>query len=96
MGLLAQYSVLQALDLITTLLFLSAGVQEGNPIVLQAMQWAQNPLGGLVGVKIVALAIGVYCWSAGRHTLLRRANWLFAALVIWNVIAIYASSTQIS
>jgi hypothetical protein len=96
MPLLAQYSVLQVLDLLTTLVFLSAGVQEGNPLVVQAMRWAQDPLGGLLGVKLLALAIGVYCWSAGRHTLLRRANWVFAALVMWNVVAICVAARQVS
>ena len=82
--------------MITTLIFLSAGVQEGNPIIAKAMQWAQDPLGALLGVKLVALAIGVYCWSAGRHALLRRANLLFALLVTWNVVAICVATRQIS
>jgi hypothetical protein len=96
MALLAQYSVLQLLDLITTLVFLSAGVQEGNPVILQAMRWAEDPFGALLGVKLIALAMGVYCWCAGRHSLLRRANWLFAALVTWNAVAIYVATRQVS
>jgi hypothetical protein len=96
MALLAQYSFLQVLDLVTTLIFLSAGVQEGNPLVVQAIRWAQHPFGGLLVVKLLALAIGVYCWRRGRHNLLRRANWLFAALVTWNVVAICVAAHQVS
>ena len=96
MALLAQYSVLQLLDLVTTLIFLSAGVQEGNPLVVYAILWAQHPFGGLLLVKVLALAIGVYCWRGGRHNLLRRANWLFAALVTWNVVAICVAAHHVS
>jgi|SRR5688572_61148 hypothetical protein len=96
MGLLTQYSTLQFLDLLTTMLFLSLGVQEGNPVVVHAIRWADNPVSALVGVKAIALAIGLYCWSIGRHSLLRRANWLFAALVMWNVAAIYMAIHQTS
>jgi hypothetical protein len=96
MGLLTQYSALQCLDLLTTMVFLSLGVQEGNPVVVRAIQWADNPFSALVGVKAIALAIGLYCWSNGRHTLLRRANYLFAGLVMWNAGAIYMAVTHIS
>jgi hypothetical protein len=96
MGLLTQYSALQCLDLLTTLVFLSVGVQEGNPVVAQAIQWADNPLSALVGVKAIALAIGIYCWSVGRHRLLRRVNLLFAGLVLWNVAAIFLAMHQVS
>jgi hypothetical protein len=96
MALLTQYAVLQLLDMLTTLMFLSAGVEEGNPIVAQAIKWVANPFGALLGVKLVALAMGFYCWSIGRHTLLRRANWLFAVLVMWNVVAICVATRHIS
>ncbi|HYP08172.1 MAG TPA: DUF5658 family protein [Bryobacteraceae bacterium] len=96
MGLLALYATLQILDLITTMLFLSMGVQEGNPLVVQAIRWAGDPFQALVWVKLLAFLIGAYCWSAGRVGLLRRANGLFALLVIWNAVAIYRAAAQIS
>jgi hypothetical protein len=96
MALLAQYCVLQLLDMITTVVFLSAGVQEGNPIVAQAIRWAQDPVGALMGVKLIAIAIGVYCFRVGRLKLLRRINWLFAVLVMWNVVAICVAARHIS
>ena len=92
MGILAQYSYLQLLDVLTTLAFLSLGVQEGNPLVALALNAADTPVIGLAIVKVAALLLGVYCWRAGRHRLLVRANWLFAALVTWNLVAVIAAS----
>lgn len=79
------YAYLQALDVMTTLAFLLAGVQEANPIVRQAMEWAGSPLGGLLLIKLAALLLGLYCWARGRVRLLQRANFFFAALVAWNL-----------
>jgi hypothetical protein len=95
MGLLAQFSYLQILDLLTTLAFLSFGVREGNPLVNFALETV-GPLQALLIVKTVAIGIGVYCWHAKRYVLLARANVLFAALVAWNLLAIIAASHQIS
>jgi hypothetical protein len=78
------------LDFMTTLAFLLNGVGEANPVVRFAVQYAQNPVGGLVAVKMVALALGVYCWRAGKQRLLVRINILFALLVAWNLVALIA------
>jgi hypothetical protein len=94
-GLLAQYSYLQILDLLTTLAFLSAGVKEANPLVNFALETAGG-LQALLLVKGLAIGIGIYCWHTKRHLLLYRANWLFAALVAWNLLALIAASGQIS
>lgn len=82
---LLAYAYLQALDVMTTLAFLLAGVQEANPLVRQAMEWTGSPLGGLLLVKLAALLLGLYCWASGRVRLLQRANVFFAALVAWNL-----------
>jgi hypothetical protein len=87
-----QYSYLQMLDFMTTLAFLLNGVGEANPVVRFALQYSPNPLGGLLVVKLVALALGVYCWRAGRQRLLVRINILFAILVAWNLVALIANS----
>lgn len=79
------YAYLQVLDVMTTLSFLLAGVQEANPLVRYAMMAAGSPLGGLVAVKLAALLLGLYCWSSGRVRLLQRANVFFAGLVAWNL-----------
>ena len=87
-----QYSYLQMLDFMTTLAFLLNGVGEANPVVRFALQYSPNPVGGLLLVKLVALALGVYCWRAGRQRLLVRINILFAFLVAWNLVALIANS----
>ena len=87
-----QYSYLQMLDFMTTLAFLLNGVGEANPVVRFALQYSPNPVGGLLAVKLVALALGVYCWRAGRQRLLVRINILFAFLVAWNLVALIANS----
>ena len=68
--LLIQYSYLQVLDLMTTLAFLLHGIQEGNPLVRFAMKFTASPIGGLVLIKCLALALGIYCWQCGRQRLL--------------------------
>jgi hypothetical protein len=95
-GILAQYSYLQLLDLLTTLAFLGVGVQEGNPLVALALGAADTPVVGLGIVKSVAVLLGVYCWRVGRHRLLLRVNCLFAALVTWNLVALILAARHIS
>jgi hypothetical protein len=94
--LLLQYSYLQVLDFMTTVAFLLHGVHEGNPLVRAALQYAPNPLGGLLAVKVVAVALGFYCWKGGREKLLIRINLLFAAIVAWNMIALILGSLKLS
>ena len=90
--LLLQYSYLQMLDLLTTVAFLLHGVREGNPLVRLALQYAPHPLGGLLAIKVLAVALGVYCWRGGRQRLLVRINILFAAVVAWNLAALIVAS----
>ena len=88
--LLLQYSYLQMLDLLTTVAFLLHGVQEANPLVRLTLRYSSHPLGGLLVIKVLALALGVYCWRCGRERLLTRINILFAIVVAWNLIALIA------
>lgn len=93
--LLLQYSYLQVLDFMTTVAFLIHGVHEGNPLVRAALQYAPNPLGGLLAVKMLAVALGVYCWRGGREKLLTKMNILFAAIVAWNMVALIVGSLNV-
>ncbi|MBI5281193.1 MAG: hypothetical protein HY858_05870 [Candidatus Solibacter usitatus] len=88
LGLLTQFAYLQALDLLTTLAFLLAGVKEGNPMVRAAISLSGSPIAGLVMVKVAALALGLFCWFKGRERLLSRANAFFALLVAWNLLCL--------
>jgi len=80
------------LDLMTTVAFLLHGVREGNPLVRLALQYAPHPLGGLVAIKVLAVALGLYCWRGGRQRLLVRINVLFAVVVAWNLAALIVAS----
>ena len=90
--LLLQYSYLQILDFMTTVAFLLNGIHEGNPLVRVALRYAPHPLGGLLAVKLAAIAQGIYCWRAGRNRLLMRINILFALVVAWNLVALILAS----
>lgn len=90
--LLLQYSYLQFLDLLSTLAFLLHGVREGNPLVRMMMHITANPLTGLVLVKVMAVALGFYCWKVGRGRLLKRINIAFALVVAWNLAALILAS----
>ena len=86
--LMLQYTYLQLLDFMTTVAFLVIGVQEGNPIVRFMLQASPHPIGGLLAIKAAAVMLGVYCWRMGRERLLQRMTFLFALVVVWNVVAI--------
>ena len=90
--LLLQYSYLQVLDFLTTVAFLVHGIREGNPVVRFALGYAPHPLGGLLIVKGLAIALGLYCWKRGRERLLSRINILFAVIVAWNLAALILAS----
>jgi hypothetical protein len=90
--LLLQYSYLQVLDLLTTMAFMLHGVREGNPLVRMMMHVTTNPLGGLLLVKVVAVALGFYCWKVGRGRLLSRINIVFALIVAWNLAALIVAA----
>lgn len=94
--LLLQYSYLQLLDFMTTVAFLVNGVREGNPLVRLAIGVAPTPLTGLLAVKILAVALGLYCWRLGRSRTLVRINIMFALLVAWNLAALILGSVHLS
>jgi hypothetical protein len=89
---LSFFIVLQGLDALTTLLFLSKGVPEGNPLVNWALFNAHTPWIGLVVTKLIAALIGHYCYRNGRITLLRRANVGYSLVVGWNLIALASAA----
>ena len=93
--LLVQYSYLQILDLMTTIVFLLHGVREANPLVRAVLNYSPHPLEGLVLVKVAALALGIYCWKRGRERLLTRINILFALVVAWNLAALIVASVAL-
>ena len=88
LNVLVQFCYLQALDLLTTLAFLTKGVREANPIIRLLVSGAGSPLGGLLAGKAIALCLAYYCWRKGRDKLLGRVNLFYAGLVIWILAAV--------
>jgi hypothetical protein len=83
--LLLQFAYLQGLDILTTLAFLLSGVKEGNPLVRFAMRQTGSPLAGLLILKLLGIALGLYCWRAARFRLLDRVVIFYSILVAYNL-----------
>jgi hypothetical protein len=86
------FVALQCLDVITTLVFLSKGIEEGNPLVRLSITLFQAPWLGVAAAKVTAAFIGHYCHRTRRTALLRRANAGYALVVGWNLVAIAAAT----
>jgi len=94
-NLLVQFFYLQVLDLLTTLAFLTNGVQEGNPLVRLLIS-VSSPLTGVLAAKIAAIILGLICWRLQKHRALSRINILYAVVVAWNVVAILLSAPAVA
>jgi len=88
---LAIFIVLQCLDVLTTLVFLSKGLAEGNPLMSLALSSTHSPWLGLAVSKLIAVLIGQYCFRSGRFRLLRRASIGYSVVVGWNLVGITAA-----
>ena len=70
------------LDMVTTILGLSTGLKEMNPVVWSLIRWAG--LNGLLLSKLLAVALAAYFLYSGRLLLLRRVTVLMGVVVGWN------------
>jgi len=83
------FCALQLLDGLTTLVFLRLGVAEGNPLVRFALGlYATSPVVPIALLKLAGCALAFAAWKRRRARVLRFANIVFAACVLWNVVAI--------
>jgi hypothetical protein len=80
---LLTFVFLQLADVGTTVAVLRLGGVEENPLVKHFMVF--GPVEGLFLAKLVTIAIGVACFLSGRPRALRLANFVFAAIVVWNL-----------
>lgn len=81
---------LQALDTLTTLLFLHHGVHEANPLIGAALTSSTDPGMAVGAAKVLAIALATVAWYSGRKNLLRKVNVLYLACVVWNLAAVWA------
>jgi len=79
---LAIFMLLQILDLMTTLIAISLGGQEKNPIVAHIM--AVGPVGGLLISKGAVTGIALAGAALHKYRGIRVANVAFTGIVAWN------------
>jgi hypothetical protein len=92
LSLLIQFGYLQVLDILTTVAFLLNGAKEANPLVRAALEMGHSPWAVLITVKLVGLALAIYCVRKSRLKLLQRVNVFFAVLVTWNLIVVIVTA----
>ena len=78
---------LQVLDVITTMIGLHFGAQEGSTFIGHLLQ--SGPLSGLIISKILAAGLAAFAVFLNRKRVLVFLNIWFAGVVGWNLIAIY-------
>jgi Domain of unknown function (DUF5658) len=89
------FAYLQVLDLLTTLIFLKQGTQEGNPIARWGIEhWHVFPLWPMLAFKVVL--ISAWLWIVFRITSPAQQRWVMsgsnvvgALVVLNNLGAIY-------
>lgn len=96
MNVLAQFIYLQLLDALTTVAFMLQGVGEGNPIARWAMRATENPISGLFMLKAAGVALAMFCIYRSRERFLRRVNVLFAAVVVYNLVALILANPLVN
>jgi hypothetical protein len=67
---------LQILDLLTTLVGFKLGISEASPAVRLLMHF---------GPSVAVIGLAGLCLSLKRSYLIRRINYWYAALVVWNL-----------
>ncbi len=81
---------LQLADVFSTLIFLSLGIAESNPLASYFMELF-GPLLGLVILKSLAIGIALACNCAAHPKFLRGINWAYGAIVTLNLLTIIHS-----
>ena len=95
MSLLIQFLYLQMLDILTTVAFLLNGAREANPLVRMGLEMGHSPWMVLIGVKLVGLALALYCIRKSHLKLLQRVNIFFALLVTWNLVVVIITAPML-
>ena len=81
---------LQLLDLLTTLVGFKLGASEASPFIRLLMH--AGPAAGVIVSKLVALALGGVCVYIKKLNLIRWVSYWYAALVVWNLMIMLATS----
>jgi hypothetical protein len=84
---LVVFVALQLLDVITTVLGLRVGAQEGNYLVARFMHW--GPAMGLLIAKFLGFLVLLVTFAMGKLRVLRLLNLWFLCIVFWNLAIIW-------
>lgn len=85
---LSVFVFLQILDVLTTLIGLRMGAGEASPFVAHLMHL--GPLPALMITKLLAVILILIALRRRQLNILVAANFWFAALVTWNLAAIFS------
>jgi len=78
------FFMLQAVDVLTTLVGLRLGASEANPLVRLFL--GLGPITGLILVKLAGFTLILVAFVLHRGPrLVRKLNWLYAGLGLWNL-----------
>jgi len=83
------FIALQTLDILTTMIGLQLGAQEGSMFIGRLMQ--VSPLSGLLISKIIAVFLATLAMKFKRPRVVVILNYGFAMLVTWNLVMIVLS-----
>lgn len=82
---------LQVLDVVSTLIGLHYGAQEGSAFIGHLLQ--SGPLTGLIISKILGAGLAAIAIFLNRRRVLIFLNIWFAGIVLWNGVAIFLQAT---
>jgi hypothetical protein len=83
---------LQALDVLTTMLGLRLGAEEGSFFIARIMKFGTLP--ALLMAKAISIVLVMAVVAFGRRRLLQKLNLWYAGLVTWNLIMIFLASNM--
>ena len=90
MGIGQLFVYLQLLDLLTTLVGFKLGAAEASPFIRMLMH--AGPVVGVLGAKLVALALGGLCLYLKKDRLMKYATYWYSGLVVWNLMVMLAAA----
>ena len=80
------FLLLQIADVLTTLACMHYGGTEGNPIAAYIILKARSPILGMLWIKVMAAWVGAVIYNSHRPHLLKILNYMFTAIVCWNLL----------
>lgn len=81
------FFALQIADVVTTMVFLSMGLAETNPLTSFFIEHL-GAFGGLLVLKALAIAIALSCKMTSHPVFVRRINIFYVIVVLMNVLTI--------